>query len=135
MASNKQKTTTEPKGFNYFRFIKDQFVQHPLLCSRHDFFSFQIVTWIVLLVAIMVGNTLGSSVDLTPLECVVIFVAAVYVVISFLAMVGRLHDTGRSAAWLLLSLIPYIGGLVLLIFMFQPSDSAVESRKDNPYRK
>lgn len=29
----------------------------------------------------------------------------------------RLHDTNRSAWWLLIALIPFVGGLVLLIFM------------------
>ena len=31
--------------------------------------------------------------------------------------VRRLHDTGRSGWWILLSLIPVIGALVLLYFM------------------
>lgn len=82
----------------------------------------------------VIGNVLSQSVDLSSVEWVVILVAVIYAVMSFLAMVGRLHDTGRSAAWLLLSLIPYIGGLVVLIFMLQPSDSAVESSKNNPYK-
>lgn len=82
----------------------------------------------------MIGNALGSSIDLTPLSWLVILVVVIYAVVSFLAMVGRLHDTGRSAAWLLLSLIPYIGGVIVLIFMLQPSDSAVESSKNNPYK-
>jgi uncharacterized membrane protein YhaH (DUF805 family) len=40
--------------------------------------------------------------------------------------VRRLHDTDRSGWWLLIELIPIIGGLVLLIFMVldsQPSDN------------
>ncbi len=32
----------------------------------------------------------------------------------------RLHDTDRSAWWLLISLIPGVGGLVLLIFTLLP---------------
>jgi len=32
----------------------------------------------------------------------------------------RLHDTDRSAWWLLISLIPGIGGLVLLVFTLLP---------------
>lgn len=32
----------------------------------------------------------------------------------------RLHDTDRSAWWLLISLIPGIGGLVLLVFCLLP---------------
>ena len=31
-------------------------------------------------------------------------------------MVRRLHDTDRSGWWLLLGLLPLLGGLVLLIF-------------------
>lgn len=136
MASKKQPSkVTESKGFNYFKFIGHLITGRPLICSKYEFFAFQIVSWIVFFVAIMIGNALGSSIDLTPLSWLVILVVVIYAVMSFLAMVGRLHDTGRSATWLLLSLIPYIGGLIVLIFMFQPSDSAVESSKDNPYKQ
>ena len=34
----------------------------------------------------------------------------------------RLHDTGRTAWWLLLGLVPVIGILVLIWFYIQPSD-------------
>ena len=39
----------------------------------------------------------------------------------------RLHDTGRSGWWLLISLIPLIGSIILLVFMCQ------ESQLDNEY--
>ena len=40
--------------------------------------------------------------------------------------VRRLHDTGRTGWWLLIILIPLIGAIVLLVFMFldsQPGDN------------
>jgi uncharacterized membrane protein YhaH (DUF805 family) len=37
--------------------------------------------------------------------------------------VRRLHDSGRSGWWLLMSLIPVIGSLVLLYFMLCNSDT------------
>lgn len=30
--------------------------------------------------------------------------------------VRRLHDTGRSGWWLLIGLVPYVGGIVVLVF-------------------
>ena len=35
----------------------------------------------------------------------------------------RLHDTGRTAWWLLLFLVPIVGWIILLIFFVQPSNS------------
>jgi uncharacterized membrane protein YhaH (DUF805 family) len=36
--------------------------------------------------------------------------------------VRRLHDTGRSGWWILISLIPIVGGIVLFVFMLLASD-------------
>ena len=49
------------------------------------------------------------------------------VILAFLlpmlaAGVRRLHDMGRSGWWLFISLIPLVGGLVLLYFTVQPSE-------------
>lgn len=35
--------------------------------------------------------------------------------------VRRLHDTSRSGWWLLIALVPIVGGIVLLVFMVQDS--------------
>lgn len=135
MASKKQPSkATESKGFNYFKFIGHLITGRPLICSKYEFFAFHIVSWIVFFVAIMIGNALGSSIDLTPLSWLVILVAVIYVVISFLAMVGRLHDVGYSGWLMLLSAIPF-ANFILLIFMFLPSDGAVEKGKTNKYRQ
>lgn len=135
MTSKKQPSkTTESKGFNYFKFIGHLITGRPLICSKQDFWSFQMVSWIVFFVAIMIGNAFGSSIDLTPLSWLVILVAVIYVVISFLAMVGRLHDVGYSGWLMLLSAIPF-ANFILIIFMFLPSDGAVEKGKTNKYRQ
>ncbi|MBX2865909.1 MAG: DUF805 domain-containing protein [Leptolyngbyaceae cyanobacterium MAG.088] len=36
--------------------------------------------------------------------------------------VRRLHDTGRSGLWILISFIPLIGGLILLFFLIGGSE-------------
>ena len=46
--------------------------------------------------------------------------------------VRRLHDTDRSGWWLLLGLIPVIGGLVLLVFFVQDSQPGTNRFGPNP---
>lgn len=41
---------------------------------------------------------------------------------SIAVAIRRLHDTARSGWWLLISLIPVVGGLVLLYFLVLDSD-------------
>ena len=44
-------------------------------------------------------------------------IAALGLLIPSIAVsVRRLHDTDRSGWWLLLALVPFVGGLVLLVF-------------------
>lgn len=51
-----------------------------------------------------------------------------FVLVPGLAVsVRRLHDTDRSGWWLLISILPLIGGIVLLVFMVQDS-TANENR-------
>lgn len=36
--------------------------------------------------------------------------------------VRRLHDSGKSGLWLLITFIPFVGGILVLIFMFTDSE-------------
>ncbi len=44
----------------------------------------------------------------------------------------RLHDTSRSGWWLLISLIPLIGGIVLLVFVCLDSTPGTNAYGPNP---
>lgn len=46
--------------------------------------------------------------------------------------VRRLHDTERSGWWLLISLVPLIGAIVLLVFMVQDSKPGQNQYGANP---
>ena len=46
--------------------------------------------------------------------------------------VRRLHDTERSGWWLLIALVPLIGGIVLLVFMVQDSKTGSNKFGENP---
>jgi len=50
-----------------------------------------------------------------------IFLAAIFVLACFLpqlaAAVRRLHDTGKSGAAYLISLVPFVGGIILIVWL------------------
>lgn len=60
----------------------------------------------------------------------------IYALIQFIpawaVTVRRLHDTNRSGWWLLIGLIPLIGGIVLLIFTLLDSDPDFNDYGPNP---
>ena len=55
------------------------------------------------------------------------------VFIPYLAVgVRRLHDTGRSGWWMLISFVPIIGSIVLLVFFVQDSQDGHNQYGPNP---
>lgn len=59
-------------------------------------------------------------------------VALGLVVPSLAVLVRRLHDTGRSAWWLLIGLVPIVGGVVILVFSLQDSSPGPNAYGPNP---
>ena len=51
---------------------------------------------------------------------------------SIAVTVRRLHDTGRTGWWILIGLIPFIGGIILLIFMVLDSEPGTNQYGPNP---
>jgi uncharacterized membrane protein YhaH (DUF805 family) len=47
-------------------------------------------------------------------------------------MVRRLHDTGRSGWWVLIAIVPFIGGIILLIFLLLDSQPGANQYGPNP---
>jgi uncharacterized membrane protein YhaH (DUF805 family) len=58
--------------------------------------------------------------------------ALAMIIPSIAVTVRRLHDTSRSGWWFLISLIPIIGGIVLLVFMCLDSTPGTNAYGPNP---
>ncbi|WP_299396979.1 DUF805 domain-containing protein [uncultured Gelidibacter sp.] len=65
-----------------------------------------------------------------------LFLLVVYVLMSFLPAlaltVRRLHDTGRSGWYYLLSFIPYVGGIIIFVFTVMDSENGTNNWGPNP---
>ncbi len=60
----------------------------------------------------------------------------IFVFVHFFILIGlqarRLHDTNKSAWWLLIGFIPLIGMIVLLVFYILPSDQGPNRYGNDP---
>lgn len=87
--------------------------------SRSEYWWFQlfllialVVWYLAFVVAFVLDSTLGGLVAIGLL---------VFYLASFLPALGvtvrRLHDSDKSGWWILIAFIPYVGALILLVFM------------------
>jgi len=77
--------------------------------------------WMFVLINMIVGaiiNVIQSVIGMDPPYISMLYSLAVLLP-SIAVAVRRLHDTERSGWWLLLSLIPIIGTIVIIVFLCQ----------------
>ncbi|MEU3253632.1 DUF805 domain-containing protein [Streptomyces sp. NPDC006997] len=92
---------------------------------RKEYWMF--VLFSSLIYVVLMG--VGLAADLTWLP--VVFGAAMLVP-SLSVGVRRLHDTGRSGWWLLIGAVPFVGGVVLLVFACLDGQPGVNKYGPNP---
>lgn len=79
--------------------------------------------WILFYVLVaIVGGIIGAIGGDTVANIISIGVALVFFLPSLAVGVRRFHDIDKSGWWILIALIPIIGGLIILYFFVQPSD-------------
>lgn len=85
--------------------------------------------WMFVLFNVIISAILGIVEFLMGTPTVLTGIYSLAILLPSLALgFRRLHDTGKSAWWILIGLIPLIGAIVLLVFYCQESEF-----KDNRY--
>ena len=95
-------------------------------------FGFSIVVNILLAIAFAVNNNGEPSVLFSFFSLIIgLYMCALFVP-GLALSVRRLHDTGRSGWFLLLNLIPYVGGIIIFVFMVLDSTPGPNQYGPNP---
>jgi uncharacterized membrane protein YhaH (DUF805 family) len=91
--------------------------------------------WMFILFNMIISFALGFADAILGLGGIGALLAGIYVLGVFIPSIAvgirRLHDTGRSGWWLLVSLVPVIG-LILLFFLVQDSEPGANEYGPNP---
>ena len=86
---------------------------------RSEYWLFWLFTWILEVVVFGIVGVTGGNLTSTNLGLGGILLCAIVLglfVPSMAVLFRRLHDTDRSAWWVLIAFLPLLGGLVLLVF-------------------
>ena len=112
---------------NYYIDVLKKYAVFDGRATRREYWMFVLWNFII---SVVVGIVMSILTAVTNSSFFVLLVW-VYILGVMLPSLGvsvrRLHDTSRSGWWLLISLIPLIGGIVLLIFYVQ------DSKPDNQF--
>jgi len=133
---------------NYLNVIRNNYTNFEGRARRHEYWMFMLWNSIislvlyVLIIAFALPSVLAAdkhnSINpaLTVLGILLIVLYCVYslgILVPGIALsVRRLHDAGYSGWLLLLSFVPFIGGLVMLVFMVQDSTPGSNKWGPNP---
>lgn len=88
--------------------------------------------WYFILFNIIVSMGLGMVDAFTRLEFLSGLYGLVAIVPSLAVGARRLHDTGKSGWWLLISFAPFIGWIILIYLMVQDSQPFDNQYGPNP---
>ena len=102
--------------------------------SRKSFWK--VFGWNLLIELILVLIGLGTSFESSRQELSNYFVLVPFygfIIISLIPSISiqvrRLRDIGRNPLWMMMSFVPFVGGIILLIFYLSTSKEVIRERK------
>lgn len=94
---------------------------------RREYWTFVLVNLGVAVIASLLDGVLfGDAAVLSSIYTLVVIVPGLAV------SMRRLHDTGRSGWWFLISFVPLVGFIVMLVYMTQDSDPGPNAYGPSP---
>ena len=102
---------------------------------RSEYWSFALLNSLLVVVMFFLPPSLDGKVD-RSLLIVISWLFIAYVLVASLPGIAvafrRLHDIGRSGWWLLISLLPYVGAIVLFVLFCLDSQPGKNQYGRNP---
>jgi uncharacterized membrane protein YhaH (DUF805 family) len=99
---------------------------------RKAYWLYTLITWIIIFILAFIDGMIGTFNAANSVGVL----SGLYWLATLLPSLGvtvrRLHDTERSGWWIFISLIPLVGGIILLVFLCQDSQKDANEYGPNP---
>ena len=104
--------------------FKNHYVDFKGRATRKQYWLYVLFTTVALVILAAVLSFFGKVGQIVFNLCqLAILLPSLAILLPSLAILARrLHDTNKSAWWILLNLVPFIGGIVLFVFAVLPSN-------------
>lgn len=136
ISSNQLSSPSNHQHIGFIEAIKICFQKYATFsgrAKRPEYWYFALFQWLICFPVGLIFTIIDIMIEAEGiLSSIGIILASLpFICPSISVLVRRLHDTGRSGWWYWLCLIPYIGGLILLVFTCL--DSEPRDNKYGPY--
>ena len=99
---------------------------------RKEYWMFILINLLVSVMLVAIDNLIGTFSPQVGAGLLQGLYSLAILIPTLAVTVRRLHDTGRTGWWILIGLVPVIGGSVLLIFMVLDSGPGTNQYGPNP---
>jgi uncharacterized membrane protein YhaH (DUF805 family) len=112
----------------YLNVMKNHYADFKSRARRQEYWMFNLVNLIIYAVLLFLGVATES--DLMAVVLILYYIAIL--VPSLSITVRRLHDIGKSGWMFLINFVPFVGGIILLIFLCLDSEPHDNQYGPNP---
>ena len=121
----------------YLKVMNENFSNFSGRARRKEYWMFTLIYMIVIIIAMVLDGALGLGFDMgygvtAPYGWIYSIVALVHLIPAWGVLVRRLHDVGKSGWFMLISLVPIIGGIWLLVLLCTDGDSSENAYGPSP---
>lgn len=115
---------------NYYSICLSKFADFSGRARRREYWTFALVNCLIAMLLLILGLAFGED---SPASNIMVTIFYLIMLVPNLSVsVRRLHDIGKSGWYMFLSLIPLIGGLILLVWALMDSESGENQYGKNP---
>jgi uncharacterized membrane protein YhaH (DUF805 family) len=119
------------EAVNWYVGVLKQYVTFAGRARRREYWFYILVTVIVYAVLLIADSATGT-VSSSGIGALSGLYSLATLLPGLAVGVRRLHDTDRSGWWMLISLVPLVGPIVLLVFLVQDSKAEANPYGPNP---
>lgn len=116
----------------YKKVVLENYANFSGRARRSEYWYYTLMNLIFVIIAMILDKVLGINFDPLPYGPIYALYALAVLVPGLAVAVRRLHDVGKSGWFMLIALVPLIGGIWLLVLFCTDSEAGDNQYGPNP---